>query len=1350
MATRIKLRRDTSANWTSANPILAAGETGFEVDTRMMKLGDGTTRWADLKYAATGDMRMVNSNISSDTAISMSNGQGDQNNWILSIHANTGTNARPIDGYIDSVAYDGTGHAFASGWHEPINNTATSGAFLVKTDDAGNVIWNRYYDEYVTYGWGMIIDHNDDIILLLSEEDNVSQDILLVKVAGTDGRVLWSRCVATLGDYDDYGTCIDIDSSNNIFMGGSTYNGNDQDMLIAKFNGSTGGIMWQLQVDGGQFPCAGNNIGMGIAVDVDDNVAVVGETCINQVNNSYIAMVKRSGVDGSLIWQSKLTYATYDNANDGGQPTANDIATDSQGNFYISMISDGSGAGIIKVTAAGETGWARAIGYSDYYNQSSSIVCDADDNVYMANTIYTENYEPLTQDTNYRWRLNVTKFSTHGTVMWQRFLRREQAVTGAGGTPGSFPYLPFGGQVIAVNDEHVLVGGTMYSVDGFYGDEDDQDWFTQPFMLQVDKTGTEFAVDGWHFEDSKLKIMPVAVASDLGDQLYDPIAVTTATLVVTNAPDVFGITNTDTTQLSRINQSRVNTLTFDNATLTLPEGGVLSLPRKTLGNITSIGNFDGSEGSNTLGNVWINSVVRDDQGNSFAAGAWYPQNTDFNNDNYWSVPLLWKLDDQGNILWQASTNLNVYSEIIDVAINPQTQNPMVVSLDGTEGFNVYSVDATDGLIVGNVTNVQNFTTDLVDQQWLRPTQIKVMSDGTPVVAGYINVDRVAYRDVTSQGAGQTGSSSTGVLVISSSTFNLGVSPEAGSVWSVYNTVTNAFSYIESVNDYGRDLTGFTATNVTGIGHDAYFWLHVDPYTGNYVTHVYTGGFAYALNDLLKIKGSLLGGVDGINDVYITVSSVSGDAITAVNTTGTASTATVRLQTQDHNIDFTVAGTWTVYQNLVEDIFIWTPAWNVTVGSTGTDRARGLAIDSDDNIIVSGYYEYTEHKRGSYLQTSMVSKFSNTGTNLWSVTLDGTEGERTALRTVVDSNDDIYVTMAFEGPPNLVKLSSTGTLIWSNEISDMMDADLSGLAVDGNDNVFMGGNYGSYVSHANAMLISKFDTDGTPLFMRQIDAYNDIYNVYNQYYGNAFSVQGDRLSVAATSDLPGGDSAFTQGFLANLPLDGTGQGDWGDWSYRAVEFNVDRADVQSTSTIILTNFTATIRHNTFVAVNLTTSTSTVSTLYADLDGLIRIVYDDRGGEINTVSRIVFEDGTEQTTSGQDIPQSDPSRVNPYGTNTGDYYLRLADRGHHVYKHRAGIIYVPDHRDVAFPIGTAITIVSKYNNVGIYPADNATIWGAGFNANNQTWWIPPRSMATLLKIGENEWMLAGAGLDTGYAP
>ena len=40
MATKLQIRRDTAANWTSANPTLSAGEFGFEPDTYKLKIGD--------------------------------------------------------------------------------------------------------------------------------------------------------------------------------------------------------------------------------------------------------------------------------------------------------------------------------------------------------------------------------------------------------------------------------------------------------------------------------------------------------------------------------------------------------------------------------------------------------------------------------------------------------------------------------------------------------------------------------------------------------------------------------------------------------------------------------------------------------------------------------------------------------------------------------------------------------------------------------------------------------------------------------------------------------------------------------------------------------------------------------------------------------------------------------------------------------------------------------------------------------------------------------------------------------------------------------------------------------------
>ena len=66
LKTRIKLRYDTLANWTSVNPTLALGEVGvvaIPTDSTtteqqvtkpaiLFKVGDGETAWADLPYAS--------------------------------------------------------------------------------------------------------------------------------------------------------------------------------------------------------------------------------------------------------------------------------------------------------------------------------------------------------------------------------------------------------------------------------------------------------------------------------------------------------------------------------------------------------------------------------------------------------------------------------------------------------------------------------------------------------------------------------------------------------------------------------------------------------------------------------------------------------------------------------------------------------------------------------------------------------------------------------------------------------------------------------------------------------------------------------------------------------------------------------------------------------------------------------------------------------------------------------------------------------------------------------------------------------------------------------------------------
>lgn len=58
---KIQLRNDTAANWRAANQILLKGEVGIEIDTRKLKVGDGISQYATLKYIS-DDIVVSNAN----------------------------------------------------------------------------------------------------------------------------------------------------------------------------------------------------------------------------------------------------------------------------------------------------------------------------------------------------------------------------------------------------------------------------------------------------------------------------------------------------------------------------------------------------------------------------------------------------------------------------------------------------------------------------------------------------------------------------------------------------------------------------------------------------------------------------------------------------------------------------------------------------------------------------------------------------------------------------------------------------------------------------------------------------------------------------------------------------------------------------------------------------------------------------------------------------------------------------------------------------------------------------------------------------------------------------------------
>jgi hypothetical protein len=1365
MATRIKLRRDTAANWTTTNPILAAGETGFETDTRMMKLGDGSTRWADLKYCVTGDMRISGTTIASDTDIKFSSHSGLRENWALTVNA-LSSPTDPIEAWTDAVAYDSMGNAFVAGWYLdqlPTTSVKYSGAFLMKVDPTGQVLWNNYYNEYTTYGWGVSVDHNGDAVLILSEIDGPSSDIVMIKVHGTTGVPMWQRYIASIGDYDDFATSIDIDANNDIFITGWTgadgINTGNETFLIAKISGIDGTFNhggWQKMLSA-NIGC-NTELGWGIAVDPSGDVCIVGSG--QTFGDTFIPVVKRIGATGGVAWQTRILDQISWNGNiyTNTEVYGTDVTSDSQGDFYVTWWGlwngDGPGfpgtqCGVTKLSGVdGSLLWSRQIGHPDYLSVSGSIVCDSDDNIYVHSTI--ENYQSQSdsENNNYnndpRFNSVIVKFNAQGTVVWKRTLHREQYTTFSSVVPGYLP-LP-GGQTVAVNDEYLLIGGTQFITLDYAAD---QNWYNQPFLVQVDKAGTEFSVDGWHFKASP--DFPVILVTPVVDSqhFFDDMLSFTGTLTNENAVDVFYEPNMDTTDLSYRIMPRAETMTFDGGKLTLPKGGSIDVGREKIGYITSVGNFDGTEGGNTEGDVWFNGVVRDAQGGSYAVGAWRDYQSFNEGPSNRNVPLTVKFDNMGQIVWQASDTLDYWAGAIDVMIDPITSNPVVLSLDnnydGSEGFTVKTLDANSGQVVGDIMHIMDEGHD----QYLWARNLALMSDGTPVVVGYINSNRDEYLNVTNGGAGSTGSNATNILVIPKSVFVRGRYPTTNGLWYITNTDPYVYASIIEVDYFDNGGPGFTATNVSSTGTGATFIVNIDPTTNAYSLTVGSSGSGYQDGDTLLIASEVFLPTAGLGDVAFTVTTDGMGSVTTATTTSTSSWANIELQI-NNSVDFTTAtSTLKVYEETGDDGFIWTPNWSTAVGAqTGTDYFHSLALDTDDNIIAGGYYNQTglpNTTQGSpfntnWPQTSMLVKYSSTGTQQWSVCLDGSEGYGKVTGIVTDPDNNIYAMKSVNSSNYLLKLDPTGSMLWQVNIgSAQMGGGDHGIAIDSDRNILIGGQYGGQYNYEyNAILLNKIDTDGNLLWTRQIySPTGNINNGYNDDYRNAIDIHGDRFSVIAYSSAVG-DNSY-QGFYADLPLDGSGTGNHGDYIYEEVEYSIDR-----TTDNQVTAFTAETRPHTFTSTNETN----VLTIYADRQTKIETVYDDMGGEITSVSKIVFEDGTEQSSSAQDIPQVDISRVN----SQRYYTLRIEDRGHHVY---SGIywnwsyIVVPRNSYVAFPIGTAITIVSGDYDVviGAGTPGDTLIYGAGTGDYNDGWWIPARSMATLLKIEQDVWMLAGAGLGTG---
>lgn len=186
-------------------------------------------------------------------------------------------------------------------------------------------------------------------------------------------------------------------------------------------------------------------------------------------------------------------------------------------------------------------------------------------------------------------------------------------------------------------------------------------------------------------------------------------------------------------------------------------------------------------------------------------------------------------------------------------------------------------------------------------------------------------------------------------------------------------------------------------------------------------------------------------------------------------------------------------------------------WSTFLGGAVHEDYSSLAVDSEDNILVTGWtrsqnfpilnaYDSTLGNRwGKLSGDAFVTKFSENGSILWSTFLGGDYNER-GYDINVDSQNNVIISgmtssidfpilnsenlgsedvSRYNSDAFIAKFDSSGTLLWSTRIGEN-DFDDSGTAIsiDSHDGIFLALNtYLGYTSKEYSSVVYKFTDTG---------------------------------------------------------------------------------------------------------------------------------------------------------------------------------------------------------------------------------------------------------------------------------
>ena len=1291
MATRFKLRRDTSANWQLANPILALGEPGIELDTNLIKYGDGSTPWTSLRYGGTGNLQITDTTITSSKQLVMNSGTGAQETWIATL---TDPNYIQSNNAVNGVVYDNTGNIITvSSWNDKINNI--TGTLVTKTSgDGTSIIWQQFFETLSNmFASGLAVDSNNDVFFICGMQGEIG----LLKLLGSSGAINWQKLIYNSNNtFDDNAWGIAVDSNDDVIVSGSTSTGSNNYILLFKIRGD-GDINnvgnWSISLAGEVYYSGG----VGITTDSTNHIYMTGfvnNTDGNTTTNKLVAV--KFAANGTIVWQN-----TYQIPQFSFSPALSGlgIVCDNANNLYLTAwsIDIPIYLTMFKLDATdGSKIWAREYPGTTCVSVSGFTAIDKDNRVYMISTIQQPASLPSDLNGHYqRVVFMLVCYDTNGNIAWRRDLAKTQNDVWPETSQG-----PTSGQAIAVKDEFITICGYIYE-NAAYNFENEE-WYTRGFVAQFDRSPKPFETDGWELSDGH----DFSRFIDLIIEDTNLFTSTPVTLTINNGT-IVPASFTATWQVSSIRASRTHSLGIDSDIVSVSPGGSLVIPRTTAGQITVLGGEP-----NTDADVWIQQVARDSDGNTYGLGG------DSIAAGYGTV---FKLNSAGELDWevQLQSGSNFGPDYGGgLCVDPNNQQPVYVTGDTNNGFNVVRLDSTSGDTISVVNVPKN------GNQTINVQAVNINSQGHPVVVGYIQNSKDSF-NATSNSPGLPGSN-VGILVANTAIFG-NTAPSNNSYWYITNQADDYDSQITAVNTW----LGVPATG--GFGSGARFNIAGNVFLPTYDTvAIQNSGGSYHAGDNLVVDGTLVGGSHA-NNVAITVGNVDGSGVILdITYQGAFDSSNITLEVNT-GTDFTQSDSYIVYRSDGEDAFVWSQDWSKVLGTIANDGFMAVATDSNGNIVCGGYTTNTSN-------SGLVTKFDQTGTRLWSVVIDDGNVNYHNVNTIaVDSMNNIIAhSLDDNSYPWITKLDVNGRIIWQVQIqSGVTYWTASGIAIDSDDNIYVSSSMTSGESMAYDLLIAKFSPNGDIIWQRDLGTGSVDISGYDGWYGGSLSISGDRYSIGGFT-LAYTPNSKSDGFIADLPTDGTGTGHWQRWFYRKVEHTLMRTSNNGLLQPVE------IDPVSYVFTHSTLTPRPVVNHYGVANDQ-HIVKLPEGGAISGIYDIVFEDGTTQNTSSQDIPQSDPV----YTELNYSYNITLEDRGHHIVR-SYGQVVVPTNANLPFPIGTAITIVNSNassGSIGIIPdqSGTTTIVGVGMQYPNDNYWLLlPRGLATLLKVGTDLWYLSGGPL------